>query len=256
MYDMPEVSQAIDSLWQGIAHHLRREGVRDVPRQLVHDQPLGDLWSDRNLFFSQCCGYDVVHGFEDRLQVLGTPWFSAPGCSNGNYASFVVVPENSPYQDVIDMLGKSVVINGPESQSGMNALFSLVAPYSEEGKFFSDVLVSGSHVESLAALARGDADVAAVDCLTYELLRLYRPATIDGTKPIGSTYPAPAPPYVTRLNVGNETVTRMTNALLAAFEDPGLADTRQILLLGGFEVASVEAYHCILSGFSHQLRAV
>lgn len=97
----------------------------------------------RTFFISQCCGYDIIHLYRDRLQVLGTPCFDAPGCCNGHYASIVVVSESNDYQNVIDMLGTVVVINGPESHPGMNALLSLVAPYSQRGKFFTNVKISG-----------------------------------------------------------------------------------------------------------------
>lgn len=256
MYDFPEVRYATDALWQRMAHHFQREGLRNVPQQLVHDRHMHDLWLDKDLFISQCCGYDILHRYKDRLQVLGTPWFDAPGCCAGRYSSIVIVSESSSYQDVTDMLETVVVINGPESHSGMNTLFALVSPYRRDGKFFSEVIVSGSHAESLATIKRGDADVAAVDCLTHELLRRYQPAAIDGTRPLGLTYDAPAPPYVTRTNVDMETVARMQNALLATFDDPSLADTLKILLLNQVEISSAETYQYILTNFSHGLRAV
>ena len=256
MYDFPEVRHATDALWRRMVRHLRSEGVRNVPEQLIHDRDLNDLWSDENLFISQCCGYDIVHHHKDRLQVLGTPWFDAPGCCNGHYSSIVIVPEDSTFQDVIDMRGTVVVINGPDSHSGMNALFALVGPYSVGGKFFSEVRVSGCHADSLATLKRGDADVAAIDCLTYELLRRYRPSAIDGTRPLGWTYNAPSPPYVTRANVDLETSARMKTALLATFDDPSLSDARNTLLLADVEITSTDTYQYILTEFSHELRAV
>ena len=256
MYDIPEIRHATDALWQGMARHFRLEGITQVPHQLVHDRHLSGLWSDGNLFMSQCCGYDVVRRYKDRFQVLATPWFDAPGCSGGDYASTIVVAERSPHRDVVDMLDTVVVINGPESHSGMNALFALVAPHSRNGKFFSEVRISGSHAASLDALKNGDADVASVDCLTYELLGRYRPAAIEGTRPLGLTFAAPAPPYVTQASYSAETVTRMKNALLATFADPTIADARQTLLLDGIELASSGTYARIETEFEHELRAV
>ena len=256
MYDFPEVRHATDALWRGLSRHLAREGVQHIPPRLVHDLHLRDLWSDQQLFISQCCGYDVLHRYQGRLQVLGTPWFDAPGCCAGHYSSIVVVPEDSPYQDVVDMRDTVVVINGPESHSGMNALFALVAPYAQDRRFFSKVIVSGCHADSLAAIRRGKADVAAIDCHTYALLRQYRPAAIEGTRPLGLTYDAPAPPYVTRAEVDADTVARMQRALVATFDDPRLADARRVLHLSGVEISSTHSYRCILANFAHPLRAV
>ena len=50
MYDLPEVRAAADALWAGLARHLEREGVADVPRALAHDQPIAALWSGQG-----CC---------------------------------------------------------------------------------------------------------------------------------------------------------------------------------------------------------
>ena len=255
MYDFSEIRDATDALWQGIAHHLEAEGLEDVPQHLVHDQPLKTLWLDPSLLFSQCCGYDIVHSFKERLQVLATPRFVAPGCVGIDYVSVIVVPEDSPYQDVLDMRDTVAVINGPESHSGVNALFGLVAPCSSEGKFFSEIKISGSHATSLAIVQKGEADVAAIDCITYALLQRYRPKALDETRQLGFTYPAPTPPYVTRSDVDPSIVERMKNALMKAFTDPALASSRESLLLEGVETQSANVYRRISSGFKHDLTA-
>ena len=168
MYDIAEIRHAHDALWKGFARHFRRHGLRNIPRVLSHDQPVNSLWSDDQLFLSQCSGYDVVHQDQHCLQVLAAPWFDVDGCANGDYASTIVVPADSTYDDVIEMVGKVAVINGPESHSGMTALLSLVSPHRRNRKFFVEILVSGSHLQSLALLIAGKADVASVDCVTYE----------------------------------------------------------------------------------------
>ena len=256
MYDIIEIRHAHDALWKGIARHFRKQGLKHVPRRLVHDQPVNSLWSNNNLCMSQCCGFDIVHRYKHQLQVLATPWFNAPGCSKGNYSSAIVVPTDSSYDDVTEMAGKVAVVNGPESHSGMNALFSLVSPHSRNSKFFAEIKISGSHSESLALLAEGKADVASIDCITYELLGRYRPAAIKGTRQLGLTYSAPAPPYVTAGKFDMETIKRMQNALIDAFEEENLIDSLQTLLLKKIEISSAATYQRIRNDFKHNLRAV
>ena len=255
MYDFPEVRAATNALWTGIAHHFEVVGLEHVPQQLVHDQSLQTLWSDPSLLFSQCCGYDVVYGYRERLQVLATPRSTAPGCVGTDYASVIVVPEYSRYKDVLDMHGTVAVINGVESHSGMNALFGLVASHSRGGKFFSEVKISGSHTDSLAMLQKGEADVASIDCITYALFQRYRSGALDGTRQLGLTCRAPTPPYVTRRDIDPSTVMRMKNALKDAFEDPSLASTKELLLLEGIEIRSTDTYRRIVSEFKHDLTA-
>jgi predicted nucleotidyltransferase len=53
-------------------------------------------------------------------------------------------------------------------------LRALVAPLGRNGRFFASVPISGTHVDGIAALTNGQADVTAIDCVTYALLERYR----------------------------------------------------------------------------------
>lgn len=226
MYDLPEVRKALDSLWTAFARNLKREGVSDVPNRLEHDKPVVALWDDPRLLFSQCCGYDIVNRYTGKLQPIATPSYGADGCEGGEYCSAVIVAENVADDDVLGMRGAVCVINGPESHSGMSALRALVAPVSRNGRFFSKVKVSGSHLASLQMLQHGQADVAAVDCVTYGLLQSYRPAALSGTRMLGWTYPAPAVPYVARTDCDHDTVAKLRTAVFDTFNDPNLVTVR------------------------------
>lgn len=242
MYDLPEVRPALDDLWAGLARHLAREGVPDVPCALAHGAPLETLWTGPDLLLSQCCGYDLLNGHGDALRLLATPCYRAPGCVGPAYASIVVVAENAPARRLEDLRGGVCAINGWSSHSGMSALRALIAPISHGGAFFARIEVSGSHRASLAMVARGEADVAAVDCVLHALLARHRPAALFGTRPLIRTASAPAPPFVTRAGAPDQTVERLRTALRRTFEDPLLEAARADLLLAGVEVLALAAY--------------
>ena len=63
----------------------------------------------------------------------------------------------------------------------MSALRALIAPHAASGRFFAEVRVSGAHSASLAMVARGEADVAAIDCVVHALLARHRPGALHGT---------------------------------------------------------------------------
>lgn len=235
MYDLPEVRRALDRLWKAFAGHLRREGVAEVPGRLVHGCSLSQLWNDPDLWFSQCCGYDLVNSYAGTLMPIATPHFGAAECRGCDYASVVVVRDDCGANDVLEMRGAVCVINGPESHSGMNALRALIAPKSGGKRYFSQVKVSGTHADSLEAIKRGEADVAAIDCVTFALLKRYRPTALCGLRKLGSTHRAPGIPYVTRATMPKDTVARMRAALFRTFEDPRLAAVREAILLDGLE---------------------
>ena len=245
MYDLPELRAAHATLWIGIAAHLQRAGLADVPAGLCQGRPAGEVWSDPGLLLSQCCGADLTGAFTGTLRVIATPRYRASGCAGGDYASLVVVAEGSDIRKLDDLRGRVAVINHPESHSGMNALRALVAPFSRDRRFFSDVKVSGAHAASVARVASGAADVAAIDGVTYALLARHRPAALAGTRVLARTAAAPAPPYVTRADAGEDLVLRLRAALQATLADPQLRGARDELLLDGIEVLSPSAYRRI-----------
>ena len=242
MYDMPEISSALDSLWKDMARNLRLEGIRDVPRKLVHGQSLKNLWDNPALCISQCCGYDLVNRYADRLIPIATPHYGAPGCKGYDYSSVVIVREDYPGDDVLKMRGAVCAINGPESHSGMGALRALVAPKNRKGRFFSKVKISGSHAGSVEMVRSGQADVAAIDCVTYALLEWYKPTAIDGIRKLGTTHRAPGIPYVANANADKDTIARMRTALLKTFNNAKLADVRRALYLQSIEITESSSY--------------
>ena len=163
MYDLPEVRGTLDDLWDGLARHLRREGVADVPDRIVHDRPFRELWNDPDLRFSQCCGYDLVNAYAETLRPIATPHFDAPECEGCEYASVIVVAEDCTAKDVLEMRDTVCVVNEHDSHSGMNALRALVAPASRDGRFFSRVETSGAHAASIELVKNRGADIAAID---------------------------------------------------------------------------------------------
>ena len=117
MYNFPEIRSALDDFWNGLVVHLKREGVPDVPGSLTHGVSVNKLWDDPSLFFTQCCGYDVVNQYVSLLHPIAVPHFSVSGCSGPEYSSLIIVRDDNPASDVLEMKGAVAVINGPESHS-------------------------------------------------------------------------------------------------------------------------------------------
>ena len=251
MYDLPEIRWATDEFGIGILSHFKRQGIRSVPDRLIHDIPVNQLWSDKRMIFSQCCGYDVVYGYKNRLRVIATPRFKSPECRGHDYVSFIIVHTDSQYADISEMQGTIAVINGCQSQSGMNAMMSLASEYYAGDDFFSNILTSGSHRNSLSYIKNKLADVASIDSMTYTLLERHCPDCVADTRVLGTTYPAPAPPYVTCLQTSDHTVDKMKSALLNAFEDPKLVSARKTLLLQGISISTDTEYQRIRQEFKH-----
>lgn len=233
-YDLAELVPATDAWWRGIASHLRRLGVDRVPERLSRDGSHLARWQHADLLLSQACGYDVLYDAADDIVPLATPRYLAEGCEGPRYRSIVVTLAGRPWRSLADLRGARAAINEASSHSGTNALRSVVAPLSRDGAFFSDVLVTGSHSDSLAALYEDRADVACIDAIVLALLRRVRPDVVRGLRPIQCTATALAPPYVISTRAPAGLRRTVQQALHDASLDPELRDHRRTLLLDGF----------------------
>lgn len=240
MYDFPEVAGALDALWAALSRALA--DCDDVPSGLLRGEELDALWRDEALFISQCCGYDLVSRYAGILRPLVTPRYTAPGCQGSEYCSQIVVGANSAIAELSDARGRVCAVNGFESHSGMNALRALVAPLHQGGRFFSRVMQCGSHTDSLAAVAKGDADICAIDSVSHALLARHRPAALADTRILCQTASAPAIPFVTRVDRGENFAARLQTALLQVLSDPQLEDACRDLLIAGGEILPITAY--------------
>ncbi len=246
MYNPPEAPGASAALWQGLARHLSRAGIADVPDRVVAEPELPGHWLSSDLLFSQTCGYPLTHALSGRVQLLATPCYDAPGCEGSSYCSFLMVPADSPATSPADLRGKRAAFNTPDSQSGMNALRAVIAPLADGGRFFSHAIETGSHGASLDLVAGGGAEVAAIDCVSLALYSLYRRPAAARLRALCRTASAPSLPFITAARTRHETIMRLRDGLRAAMADPGLAGARQALLLRDVMLLPESAYEPIL----------
>lgn len=231
MYDLPEVQNATDEWWAGIAKALRREGVSEAPEKVVRSGDVGEQWRSSSLLLSQCCGYPLIHEYKSWLKPVGTPCFIADGCEGPNYSSVILVGAENKASDLGHLRNGVAAFSSTQSHSGYNCFRATIAPLADSGSFFSNVVATGSHPESIALVAGRKADVATVDCVTYALFDRYRPQALKGTRKLGYTMKAPGLPYVTHIKAADDLVKRIQTALREAFKDPNLTAAREALFL-------------------------
>ena len=246
MYDFEEVRGAHDVLWNSVARSLERAGVEGIPGALDRSRSVHELWTDPGLLLSQCCGADLVGRYAGTLTLVATPLYQAPGCDGSDYSSVVLVAEDSCATEISDLRDAVCVVNSRESHSGANALRALVAPLNRQGRVFSRIVTSGSHPASVATVARGDADIAAIDCVTYAHLERYRPSLLRGTRPLCYTARAPGIPFVTRAGSDANRIRHLQSALLEAFKEPEVRAAGAAVFIDGVEILPRSAYERIV----------
>ena len=245
MYDFPELAAANDALWRAIAERLKARGV-EVPESLTRGGDLMAPWRDPGLVFGQTCGYPLMTSLSDAVVLLATPEYDFPGCHGAEHMSFIVCPTHDERRDLAAFRGGVAAVNAWDSNTGMNLFRAAIAPLANGRPFFADVLVTGSHAASLAAVAEGQAALAAVDCVTFGLLRRHRRTLVDRIAVMAETPASPGLPFIASARLPEPTVAAVRDALLEALSDPDLAEARAALGIGGARVLTAADYQRIL----------
>ncbi|MBL8583131.1 MAG: PhnD/SsuA/transferrin family substrate-binding protein, partial [Rhizobiaceae bacterium] len=162
--------------------------------------------------FGQTCWGPMELGLADHVAVIGQPDYSAFEGGNGiHYASAVVMrrkdwPEKAiaPSTDgsavlPLDRLrGLRLAFNGEDSMSGVIGLKRDLVQLGEGLRIFSGMVETGAHRASVRAVAEGRADVAAIDCRTWDTSRRFDSAARELVV-AGWTARRKGLPYITAL---------------------------------------------------------
>lgn len=246
MYDPPELHEATDALWQAIAERLTAASLTSVPDRLTRTDDLSALWRRDGLLLGQTCGYPLMTDLAGRFTVVAAPIYRAEGCNGSAHRGAIIVARASQAGHLGDLRGARCAVNEWCSNTGMNLLRAKVAPLAEQGRFFGEVVVSGSHRQSVTLIAEGSADIAAIDCVTLALLRHVAPKLVAAIRVLDWTPASPALPLITSRETEPATVALLRTVLRDIAADPKLTDLRKILLIDGFDQLPPESYRTIL----------
>ena len=242
MYDLPELAEANDRLWAAIAERLWASGIEEAPARLTRDLAPAAVWNAPGLLLAQACGYPYMKTLRSHAVLVATPRYEAPGCDGPFHCSALVVGRTRRATGLADMRGARLALNSASSGSGMNLLRAAVARHAGGRPFFASIAVTGSHAASAEAIAAGEADIAAIDAVTWAHLVTFRPALTRSLRVLGWSARSPGLPLITA-RAGEA---RVRPALLAALEqvarDPALGPVRRTLRLQGFNPLP-EAYY-------------
>ncbi len=232
MYDFPWTADAEDALWASLARRLRRAGLA-APEALTRDRAPEEIWRDPALLFGQTCGYPYVTRLRRSVALIATPCYGFAGCEGARHCSFIVARRGEGRRDLGAFRGARAALNALGSNTGMNLFRAALAPLAGGAPFFAAVEVTGSHAASLAAVVEGRADIAAIDCVTFALLRRGRAELTDAVEIVARTAPAPGLPLIASARLPPDSIEAVRAALIATLDDPALAAARATLGLVG-----------------------
>ncbi len=137
------------------------------------------------------------------------------------YYSYLIVNKKSPYRTLEDLRGKVFAFTDPDSNTGKLVPTYWVAQLHERPEtFFSKIIYTFSHDNSILAVARGLVDGAAVDSLVWEYYKIKRPQLTGKTRIIKKSRPFGIPPVVASKTAPVKLKRKVQKILLSMHKDP------------------------------------
>ena len=210
MYDWPERRDEVDAEWAALRDALHARGI-DAPEELARcnaDLPpvpggirdasgnviapdpttlppdefnFEALWQHPKLLFAQTCWGPLEHWLGSSVQVIGQDDYTGIEGGQGElYSSAIVMRRSSISQtkgEIVGRLsGQRLTYNAPDSMSGYIALEQMLRDQGASLDIFVDRIKSGGHRKSIRMVFESLADVAAIDCRSWELAMQHEPA--------------------------------------------------------------------------------
>jgi len=195
MYDWPQIRSQTDRFWAAIARRLRGDGLA-VPDTLSRNEAPETMWLSPGLVLGQTCGLPYIRGLRGRVALVGVPEYQVPDCKPGWYNSVIIVRSADTREKLSDFRHSPLAINGADSQSGCQAILFAVAQMTENDRFFGTILTSGSHAQTINMVAGGNADIGAIDHVSWRLARNFL-AKAARLRVLDHTSPTPGLPLIT-----------------------------------------------------------
>lgn len=221
MYALPGMAAANAAFWDAV----RAEAGVPLPPRLQPGAPVA-----ADIVFTQLCGWPMQTIHAGQAWVLGVPCYAAPYCDGPTHAGVFVVRRDDAYAGLADLRGARFAVNSRHSNTGWNLPRRALADMAH-GRFFSAVVETGAHMNSLARVLAGDADATCIDSVTYAFALRHAPAVMAGLRVLAATPPSPAIPFVTSTATPPALRETLRLALQRVGSAPDWAGVREALLL-------------------------
>lgn len=196
MYDRPELNAANLRFWHLIRQALHASGI-EAPEYLSQRTDLMAVWTDPSLVLGQTCGMPYRKHLHGKVNLVGTPDYDLPDCPAGHYYSVIVVRTSDPRSTLKNFENSIFAFNEEISQSGFAAPLNHAAA---QGVRFANCIQSFGHALSAEMVATGQADIAALDAVTWTFIERYDAFAKDLRVLEITAPPTPVLPFITSTN--------------------------------------------------------
>ncbi len=159
-----------------------------------------EIYTAKNCLFAQTCGLPYLKKWQKSHGVICVPKFDIDGCQGLSYRSWFIKKKTNGRNKLEDFQNTRAAINSWESNSGMNALRFAVSNLDIRKPFFSEVQLTGAHHQSALSVAKGTADIAAIDAVTFYFLSAVYPEIIEKIEVFDQSVLTPGLPFIHNRN--------------------------------------------------------
>ncbi|MEE9313116.1 MAG: PhnD/SsuA/transferrin family substrate-binding protein [Rhizobiaceae bacterium] len=243
MYDWPELRAETNAFWAVLAKRFQAAGF-DAPVSLLQGQENAAHWLRDDLLFSQTCGYPFATELIGKVHLLGTPHYDVEGCEEAHYSSAILVRRDSGFDSLEDARAGRFAFNGRGSLSGYRCLSLLVGIVEN---WFSNSMESGGHRTSASMVANGEADVAALDAVCWDMFQRFEPEAAKKLRVLQWTPKLPALPYITSGSFKADELKLLRLAVSEAIDEIKVNGVGKALKLAGYSLLEESEYRPLAS---------
>lgn len=210
-----------------ISRDVGREGIFLIPPSYTDAR---NKLEEGTVDVALVCTGTYVHALPGgRIGLLAQPEFA----EGRKYQSLFLVPAQSPYRTLEDLRGKTVAFTDPESNTGCIVPTAKINALGQDPtSFFGEIVFTGSHDRSIAAVETGLVSCAAVDSLVWLSKLEVDPSLANRVRIIWQSEPYGPPPIVVPAGLDEKLRDSLQIAFLALDGD---REGREILAAIGIE---------------------
>lgn len=243
---MYNAAAACRDAWAAIFERVsERSGVPLAVIDHPAPAPLEELWARDDMGCVFMCGWPFAMA-DPQPRLIAAPVPSPPRYGGEPvYFTDLVVRADSRFETLEDTFGGRLAWTVETSHSGFNApRYHLLRFRTPERQVLYGATLGPlvSPVRALQSVVEGTADVAPLDSLFHDLLRLHAPERAAAIRVIDTTEAAPIPPLVASAGADPDACAGLTDALLEIHGDPSLRTALDTVMVERFVTVEPENY--------------
>jgi len=232
------------SLWQDVSDYLASHHVKTDPAFFHESETAVSLASRHTLALGQICGLSYGRSLRNRLSYLASFIIDERSVQPGYYHSVIMTARPMTLAAIqTEHPNLAAAINEPDSFSGRFALYLAIVPDITAPPFKTEIF-TGSHLETVRAIAAGKAEIGGIDCLSWLMIQRAYPELVPKIFIAGHSAPMPAPPLIASASLDHTTLELVQEALTSAFKNPELAQQMYNIGITGITMLDEDAFRC------------